>query len=77
MLYLPVSIGTMILGVGDVITAGIDLSLLLYYSLGMVFAFVTTYFSYKWLTKTLINGKLWAFSVYLFAIALFTIIYFI
>ena len=77
MLYLPVSVGTMILGVGDIISTGIDLSLLIYYLLGMSFAFVTTYISYKWLSKTLINGKLWAFSIYLFSIALFTIIYFI
>ena len=77
MLYFPVSIGTMILGVGDIIVTGIDTSLLIFYILGMIFAFITTYISYKWLTKTLINGKLWAFSIYLFAIALFTIIYFI
>lgn len=77
MLYLPVSIGTMILGVGDIITTGIDVSLLIYYTIGMIFAFIATYISYKWLSKTLINGKLWAFSIYLFAIALFTIIYFI
>ena len=77
MLYLPVSIGTMILGVGDVITAGIDISLLIYYLLGMVFAFIITYLCYKWLTKVLIEGKLWTFSIYLFAIALFTIIFFI
>ena len=77
MLYLPVSIGTMVLGVGNVITSGVDMSLLYYYLLGMGFAFITTYFSYRFLTNSLINGKLWTFSVYLFAVALFTIIYFI
>lgn len=77
MLYLPVSVGTMILGIGDVITIGIDISLLIYYLIGMVFACITTYISYKWLSKLLVGGKLWAYSIYLFAVALFTIIYFI
>lgn len=77
MLYFPVSIVTMILGVKDLVEGGIVVSLLGYYFIGMIFAFVFTYIAYKWLTNIVQNGKLWKFSIYLFIIALFTIVYFI
>ena len=77
MLYFPVSVVTMLLGIGDIITGGITIGLLGYYLIGMVFAFIGTYYAYKWLTKTVEDGKLWHFSLYLFTVAIFTIIYFI
>jgi undecaprenyl-diphosphatase len=77
MLYFPVSIATMLLGVGDIISSGITLSLFGYYLVGMVFAFVGTYLAYKWLTAAVEKGKLWHFSLYLFLVSIFTIIYFI
>lgn len=77
MLYFPVSVVTMLLGIGDIITGGITLSLLGFYLIGMVFAFIGTYYAHKWLTKTVEDGKLWHFSLYLFTVAIFTIIYFI
>ena len=77
MLYFPVSMATMLLGIGDIITGGITIGLLGYYLIGMVFAFIGTYYAYKWLTKTVEDGKLWHFSLYLFTVAIFTIIYFI
>ena len=77
MLYFPVSIVTMLLGIGDIITGGITIGLLGYYLIGMVFAFIGTYYAHKWLTKTVEDGKLWHFSLYLFTVAIFTIIYFI
>jgi undecaprenyl-diphosphatase len=77
MLYFPVSIVTMILGVKDLVETGIVVSLLGYYFIGMVFAFIFTYIAYLWLSKIVQNGKLWKFSIYLVVAALFTIIYFI
>ena len=77
MLYLPVSIATMVLGITDVIKSKIDVGLLGYYLISMIFAFALTYLSYKWLSKIVEKGKLWKFSIYLFAVALFTIIFFI
>ena len=77
MLYFPVSIVTMILGVKDMAETGLNLGLLGYYAIGMVFAFILTYISYKWLTKLVEKGKLWKFSIYLIIVAIFTIIYFI
>lgn len=77
MLYFPVSIVTMILGVKDLVECGIVVGLLGYYAIGMVFAFIFTYIAYKWLTSLVQNGKLWKFSMYLFIVSLFTIIYFV
>lgn len=76
MLYFPVSVVTMLLGVKDLIEGGIIIGLLGYYAIGMIFAFIFTYIAYKWLTDLVQKGKLWRFSIYLFAVALFTIIYF-
>ena len=77
MLYFPVSIATMLLGIKDFITGGIVFSLLGYYFIGMIFSFIFTLIAYKWLTNVVEKGKLWHFSLYLFVLAIFTIIYFI
>lgn len=77
MLYFPVSVVTMLIGIKDLIETGFAISLLGHYFIGMIFAFIFTYLAYKWLTNLVQKGKLWKFSIYLFAIAAFTIIYFI
>lgn len=77
MLYFPVSLVSMLLGIMDFSTTSIELSLIIYYIIGMVAAGILTYVSYNWLTKLVEKGKLWKFSIYLFAIALFTIMFFI
>ncbi len=74
MLYFPVSVGTMLLGVSDLINT--ETSLLLPYLLGMVASLVVTYFSYKWLSNLVKKGKLWKFSIYCLLLALFIFIYF-
>lgn len=77
MLYLPVSVGTMLLGVKDFANMATDINIILYYIVGMIAAGVLTYISYNWLSKMTEKGKLWRFSVYLFAVAIFTIMLFI
>lgn len=77
MLYFPVSIATMIIGVKDLVEGGLSLNLLGFYGVGMIFSFIFTYVAYKWLSEIVKNNKLWKFSIYLFIIALFTLIYFI
>ncbi len=74
MLYFPVSLGTMLLKVSDLAT--METSLLMPYALGMVAALIVTYFSYKWLSNIVKNGKLWHFSIYCLCLALFIFIYF-
>ena len=77
MLYFPVSIATMLVGIKDFSLSSGEMSLVLYYFLGMIAAFIFTYLSYNWLTKMVEKGKLWRFSVYLFFIALFSLMFFI
>lgn len=75
-LYFPVSIAAMILGVKDLITSPNVSSLLLPYSLGLIIAMIITYFSYDWLSKTVKKGKLIYFSIYCILLSLFIFIYF-
>lgn len=77
MLYFPVSIASMLLGVKDFSSTGLEINMIIYYVVGMVSAGILTYISYNWLTRLVEKGKLWKFSIYLFAIALFTIMFFI
>lgn len=76
MLYFPVSVATMILGVKDVIEVGISTSMLMYYLVGMIFAFIFTYLTYRVLSNIVKNGKLWKFSIYLFIVGILSIILF-
>lgn len=77
MLYFPVSAATMILGVKDVIETGLSSSLLLNYFVGMIFSFIFTYLFYKVLSNIVKKGKLYKFSIYLFIVGIFVLLYFI
>ena len=77
MLYFPVSLATMVLGVKDVIEVGISSSLIFYYIIGMIFSFIFTYLFYKVISNIVKNGKLWKFSIYLFIVGIFVLLYFI
>ena len=77
MLYLPVSVGTMLTGFHEFANINADINVILYYVVGMIAAGLLTYISYNWLSKIVEKGKLWRFSVYLFAAAIFTIMLFI
>ncbi|MGM9834289.1 MAG: undecaprenyl-diphosphate phosphatase [Bacilli bacterium] len=76
MLYFPVSCASMLLGVKDIIEAGNLNTIIVPYSLGMIAAAIVTYYSYKWLSSIVKNGKLWYFSIYCILAALFTLIWF-
>lgn len=76
MLYFPVSVGTFILGVSDLANTNELASMLVPYLAGMIAAGIVTFFSYKWLSNLVKNGKLWKFSIYCVILALFIFIYF-
>ena len=76
MLYFPVSVASMGLGVVDLFQDGNLSNLLLPYTLGMIAACIVTYFSYRWLSSLVKRGKLWKFSIYCFILAIFVLIYF-
>ena len=75
-LYFPVSIGAMILGISDLIAAPNLNELLLPYSIGLIIAGIITYFSYEWLSNWVKKGKLTYFSIYCICLAIFIFIYF-
>lgn len=75
-LYFPISLGTMILGVNDIIETGNFESVAIPYLVGMIAAGVVTYFTYKWLSEIVKRGNLWKFSIYCVCLAIFIFIYF-
>lgn len=77
MLYFPVSIATFMLGVKDVVEVGLSSSMLVYYIVGMIFAGIFTLLTYKVLSEIVKKGKLWKFSIYLFIVGIFVLIYFL
>lgn len=75
-LYFPISIATMILGVSDLVKAGNLTTLALPYLCGLLSALFVTYFTYRWLTDLVRKGKLWKFSIYCLCLAIFIFVYF-
>lgn len=75
-LYFPVSVATMILGVSDLANTSELSSMIIPYLAGMVAAGIVTYFSYQWLSNWVKKGKLWKFSIYCVVLAIFIFIYF-
>ena len=76
MLYFPVSIAALAMGLKDIInTPNIDYYYLPYL-FGLISSGIITYISYKWLVKIVQKGKLINFSIYCLLLALFIFIYF-
>lgn len=75
MLYLPISIATMILGIKDVIENPISSSLVLPYVLGSIVSCIVTYFSIQWFMNIMEKGKLKYFVYYCFIAGLLTILF--
>ncbi len=75
-LYFPVSLAAMLLGVKDLaLTPNLN-DLILPYAMGMFSSLVVTFFSYKWMADWVKKGKLVYFSIYCLLLALFIFIYF-
>lgn len=74
MLYFPVSVASMGLGLLDI--AGNINDLLIPYLCGLGAALIVTYFSYQWLSDWVKKGKLWKFSIYCLCLGIFVLIYF-
>lgn len=75
-LYFPVSLAAMILGVKDLaLTPNLN-DLIIPYIMGMLSALIVTFFSYKWMADWVKKGKLVYFSIYCLLLSLFIFIYF-
>ena len=75
MLYLPISIATMLLGVLDVLENPISNTLILPYILGMIAAGILTYFSIGWFKNIMEKGKLKYFVYYCLIMGIITILF--
>ena len=75
MLYLPITLATMILGVEDVIVSEIDIKLLINYVIGALFAFIITLITTKWFKNIMINGKLIYFVYYCLIVGFIVVIF--
>lgn len=74
MLYIPVSIASMILGISDLISSGNLTSLFIPYFTSMIVSGIVTYFSAKLFVDIMKKGKLIYFSIYCLIAGLLTII---
>ena len=75
MLYIPISLATMLLGVKDIVETGIDKSLLLTYMIAMIASAIVTYFSTKWFNNILKRGKIIYFVIYCLIVGSLVIIF--
>ena len=75
MLYLPISLATMTLGINDIIESGNISILWLPYTLGMLIAMFVTYFSIQWFKKVMEKGKLSYFAYYCIIVGVLTILF--
>lgn len=73
MLYLPISVATMILGVKDLINTPNISNLFLPYTLGMIASMIVTYFSAKWFINIMKKGKLGYFCLYCLIVGILVI----
>lgn len=73
MLYLPVSVGSLILSIPDLLN--LDTGLLVPYGIGFVCSALMTYFASIWFFEIVKKGKLWKFSIYLVLLGLAILIF--
>ncbi|MBR3362376.1 MAG: undecaprenyl-diphosphate phosphatase [Bacilli bacterium] len=72
MLYIPITIATMILKINDI--TNLNQNLLSNYLIGSIFAFFTTLISIKWFKQIMIKGKLIYFVYYCLIVGILTIL---
>ena len=75
LLYIPVSLGTALISVGDIVNDPNMSTLWLTYLLAFVVTIIATYFAVKWLQNVMQNGNLIYFAYYCFALGAFSILY--
>lgn len=75
MLYFPISVATMILGVSDLINTPNITNLILPYFLGMIASSIVTYFSTKWFINIVKNGRLKYFSIYCLIVGILVVLF--
>ena len=75
MLYIPISLATMILGIKDLISSSLNITSILLYLMALVISGIITYFATIWFKNIVKNGKLIYFSIYCLLVGLAIIIF--
>lgn len=75
LLYIPVSVGTSMISVGDIVNDPNMNTLWLAYLLAFIVTIIATYFAVKWLQNVMERGNLIIFVYYCFALGAFSILY--
>ena len=75
MLYIPISLATMIIGVKDTINSNIDINMFMCYILGMIASMIVTLFSVKWFKDIMKKGKLIYFVYYCTIVGILVILF--
>lgn len=74
MLYMPISVATLLLGVSDLIKTPNIESYFLPYLISMLVSMLVTYYSAKWFINIMKRGKLIYFSIYCLIVGLMVLI---
>ncbi|MER2192299.1 MAG: undecaprenyl-diphosphate phosphatase [Solibacillus sp.] len=76
MLYIPVSLGGVVLGVSDFMAEPNKMELALPYSVTFIATLFMTYFAMRWFMGIMKNGKLHYFTYYCFLVGILLLIFF-
>lgn len=74
-LYIPISLATMLLGFKDLFEANLSLIQYIYYGISVVWAFIFTYIGTLWFKNIVKNGKLIYFVIYCILVGSLVIIF--
>jgi undecaprenyl-diphosphatase len=75
MLYIPISIGGVILGASDIVTDPHRTQLAIPYILAFITTLIVTYFSMRWFMGIMARGNLIYFSYYCFVVGILLLIF--
>lgn len=75
MLYIPVSLGTTLLGIKDLLEMGNIHELILPYGLGFIASFVVSFFTLRWFMGVVKKGNLKYFSIYCLILGILILIF--
>lgn len=75
MLYIPVSLGTTILGIKDLISSSNLHDIILPYGLGFIASMIVSYYTLRWFIKIVKKGNLKYFSIYTLLLGLLILIF--
>ncbi len=75
MLYIPVSLGTTLLGIKDLLEVNNFHELILPYGLGFLASFIVSYFTLRWFMKVVKKGNLIYFSIYTLILGILVLLF--